>query len=106
MAKASDQIASIIKLYVRELQKNNIDVKKAILFGSYARGLANENSDIDVAIISDSLSGNRFDDRRILVPLRRTIDSRIEPMPFKSKDFSRGGNLIDEIKETGINIPL
>jgi len=27
-------------------------------------------------------------------------------MPFKSKDFSKGGNLIDEIKETGINIPL
>jgi len=70
MAKASDKIASIIKLYVRELQKNNIDVKKAILFGSYAKGSADEDSDIDVAIISDSLSGNRFDDRRILVPLR------------------------------------
>ena len=70
MAKASDKIVSIIKLYVRELQKNNIDVKKAILFGSYARGIADEDSDIDVAIISDSLSGNRFDDRRILVPLR------------------------------------
>jgi len=32
--------------------------------------------------------------------LRRTI----EPIPFRPEDFSKGGNLVDEIKKTGRTI--
>ena len=45
--------------------------------------------------------GDRYSDRRLIVPLRRGIDSRLEPIPFTPDDYAKGGMLIDEIKSTG-----
>lgn len=61
-------------------------------------------SDIDIALISEAFTGDRFEDRRWIVPLRRNIDSRIEPIPFKPEDFNDGGILAEEIKKTGVAI--
>lgn len=91
----------VVKKYLEELERNNIPVQEAIIFGSYAKGGPREESDIDIALISEAFTGDRFEDRRRIVPLRRKIDSRLEPIPFRPEDFSKGGNLIDEIKRTG-----
>lgn len=106
MAAATDTIVGIVRQYLRELSTHDIHVDEAILFGSFVRGTAREESDIDVALVSREFSGNRFDDRRRIVPLRRGIDSRIEPLPFRPEQFADGGNLIDEIKKTGLSISL
>jgi len=79
---------------------------EAIIFGSYAKGNPKEESDIDVALVLPSFTGDRFEDRRKIVPLRRKIDGRIEPIPFKPDDFVSGGNLVDEIKRTGKRIAV
>jgi predicted nucleotidyltransferase len=103
----ADEKASIVELineYIAELEKNQIPIAEAILFGSHARGMASPESDIDVALISDAFTGDRFEDRRRIVPFRRKIDSRIEPIPFKPEDFNDGGILAEEIKKTGITI--
>ncbi|OQY98067.1 MAG: hypothetical protein B6D35_13195 [Candidatus Brocadia sp. UTAMX2] len=42
-----------------------------------------------------SFSGDRFEDRRRIVPLRRNIDNRIEPLPFRPEDFYDGGMLAE-----------
>jgi len=102
----SDSVIETIKKYVNELRNHNIPVQEVILFGSKARGDSREESDIDIAIISDVFSGDRFEDRRRIVPYRRKIDSRIEPIPFSSKSFSESGNLIDEIKKNGIKLTI
>ncbi len=102
MARKAIKAIQIVKRYIAELEKNQIPVKKAIVFGSYARGVAGPESDIDVALISEAFSGDRFEDRRMIVPLRRKIDSRIEPMPFTPGDFDNGGMLAEEIKITGV----
>jgi len=99
-----DSIIDIVKRYIAELERHNIPVSQAILYGSYANRQAREESDIDVALVSEVFTGDRFEDRRRIVPLRRKIDNRIEPMPFTPTGFSDGGNLIDEIKKTGIKI--
>ena len=91
----------VVKKYLEELERNNIPVQEAIIFGSYAKGSPKEESDIDIAIISGAFTGDRFEDRRRIVPLRRKIDSRLEPIPFRPEDFYKGGNLADEIKRTG-----
>ena len=44
-----DKIRSILKKVLK-----NTKVDKAILFGSYAKGSANENSDIDLLIDSNN----------------------------------------------------
>ena len=74
------------------------------MFGSYTKGTPREDSDIDIAVISSAFKGDRYLDRRRIVPLRRGIDSRIEPIPFTPGDYADGGMLIDEIKSTGQEI--
>jgi predicted nucleotidyltransferase len=104
MARKADKVISLVKRYIAELERNQIPVKKAILFGSYVKGRVRAESDIDVALISDVFSGDRFRDRQRIIPLRRKIDSRIEPLPFTSEDFENGGILAEEIKKSGILI--
>lgn len=101
MAITANSIIKVIKEYIKEVEKNNIPIEEAIIFGSQVKGEPKEESDIDIALISSAFTGNRFDDRRGIIPLRRKIDSRIEPIPFRPEDFDRGGVLADEIKRTG-----
>ena len=104
MAKQADKSVQNIIKYIRELERHKIPIRKAVLFGSYAKGLAKPESDIDVALISEVFSGDRFKDRRRIIPLRRNIDSRIEPLPFTPEEFDNGGMLAEEIKKSGIVI--
>lgn len=106
MAIKPDSAIKLIKRYIRELKNNNIPIQKAFIFGSHAKGNPKEESDIDIALVSVAFTGDRFEDRRKIVPFRRKIDSRIEPIPFRPEDFQKGGILIDVIKKTGkaINI--
>ena len=106
MASSTNQAIELVKKYLLILKEKNIPVQKALLFGSYVKGNYREDSDIDLAIVSSIFKGDRFLDRKMIVPLRRGVDSRIEPMPFTPEDFSRGGVLIDEIKKTGQAIHL
>ena len=106
MDTSKNDIVRDIKNYVYELNKNGISVQKVVLFGSWARGQVRENSDIDVALISDSFSGDGFQDRRKIVPLRRKINTKIESIPFNQESFSMGGNLVDWIMRYGEEITL
>lgn len=104
MAVETNAAINVVRKYIQELEKNHIHILEAIIFGSHAKGTAKDESDIDVALISDAFTGDRFEDRRKIVPFRRKIDSRIEPIPFKPEDFHNGGTLAEEIKRTGIQI--
>ena len=106
MAIATDSIVEIVKRYIAELEKNNIKVIEAVLFCSHVRGTTKEESDIDVALVSPDFTGDRFEYRRKIVPLRRNIDNRIEPLPFRPEDFYDGGMLVEEIKKTGMRLNL
>jgi hypothetical protein len=104
MAIIEDSVIKIVKMYIEELEKNGIKISEAVIFGSRTKGVVHDDSDIDIALISDAFTGDRFEDRRRIVPLRRRIDSRIEPIPFRPEDFNDGGMLVEEIKSTGKRI--
>ena len=104
MASSKSLAINLIKKYIVRLKENNISVERVLLFGSYIKGTSREDSDIDIAVISSAFKGDRYLDRRLIVPLRRGIDSRIEPIPFTPDDYAKGGMLIDEIKSTGQEI--
>ncbi len=104
MAITEDSVIKIVKMYIEELEKNGIKISEAVILGSHAKGEVHHESDIDIALISDAFTGDRFEDRRRIVPLRRRIDSRIEPIPFRPEDFNDGGMLVEEIKSTGKRI--
>jgi predicted nucleotidyltransferase len=93
---------NIAKSYVAQLPRE-MAVKKAYLFGSYARGTQSDSSDIDVAIIIGSMN-DIFDLQMEMLRIRRKIDLRIEPHPIKEKDFSPLNPFADEIMRSGIEI--
>ena len=57
-------------------------VKKIILYGSYARGDYNENSDIDIMILTD-LSDEEIEDYRDKI-VSVAFDIELENAPFTS----------------------
>ncbi len=74
-------------------------VKKAYLFGSYAKGEAGENSDIDI-LVESKLRGIRF--YGLLEALTETLEKDIDLIDVR--ELSDDSPLHDEIKETGVLI--
>jgi predicted nucleotidyltransferase len=78
----------------------DIQPTKVLLFGSYSKGLATEQSDMDLAIWADQFTGYRsIDIERI-----STIISKyplLELHPFKSNE--KYNPFMDEILQTGID---
>jgi predicted nucleotidyltransferase len=93
----------ITKKYVDFLRKKNPGIKKVYLFGSYAKGIINVDSDIDLAIVFENLT-DTFDMQVELMKLRRKFDNRIEPHAFRESDFEVSNPLAMEILKTGIEI--
>ena len=78
-------------------------VREAILFGSFANGTNHEDSDIDIAVILDS-SDDIIDTQIEMMKLRRNVDLRIEPHPFRRQDFNDSNPVANEIMKYGIEI--
>ena len=104
MAAIPDSINKTINRYLDLLNKNGIKVVKAILFGSCARGYQSEWSDIDIAIVSDSFSGSRFENRKKIRALTLKVNSSLEVQPYSPDDFSEEDPFVKEIIDTGVQI--
>lgn len=92
-----------VKEYIAFLKKNNYDIRKAYLFGSYVKGNFNEDSDIDLALVMADMS-NGFIMQIELMKISRKFDTRIEPHPFGESDFDASHPFAREILSTGVEI--
>jgi|SRR5680860_367206 len=102
---SNTEAKKIVKKYAEKLRERKYPFSAIYLFGSYAKGTSHKWSDIDVAVISDRLKGNRDKDRFLLWHIRRDVDSMIEPHGFTVKDFQDDCDpMVSEIKKTGIKI--
>ena len=97
-------ILKIIEKYLNELEKNQIHVQRAILFGSYSKGLSHEWSDIDIAIVSDAFEGVRLRDKGKIRRITLSVSSDLAPIPFRPRDFTEDDPFVREILETGIRV--
>lgn len=95
-----------VKRYLKELIKHKIRIEKAYLYGSYARGNYHKDSDIDVIIISKDFQGIGIYDWKRIIPYRRNIDVKIEPIAYKTEDFNDSDPLAVEVMATGEEIKL
>ena len=97
-----DIIDSINKFKV-EIEKR-YNVTAIILFGSYAKGTANEDSDIDIAVVSDDFE-DIYDCMAVLMGMTWDIDARIEPHPITTEDYEKVSNpFVKEVVDTGIKV--
>lgn len=98
------RIMEIIKRYVEKVCEE-YQIKTIILFGSYAKGTEHEDSDIDIAVITDDIKTDRFDEEIKLMQLRWDIDLRIEPHIISISDYENNETpLVVEVKNTGIKV--
>lgn len=98
-------ITQIINSYILYLQKENFEFRKVYLFGSYAKNKQSEYSDIDLAfVIDNSNSIDFFDLQAQMLMLASYIDTRIEPHPISTEDFTTENPLACEIINTGLEI--
>ncbi|MDR1357827.1 MAG: nucleotidyltransferase domain-containing protein [Coriobacteriales bacterium] len=70
-----------------------------ILYGSQARGNATEDSDIDIAVVVDTLDGDILQLESYLYGLGIDIDDRIEPLVFVDGDDPSG--FLRHVRKTG-----
>jgi predicted nucleotidyltransferase len=87
-----------VKQYA-DLVRQNFDVRKIILYGSYSRDAARRDSDIDVAVVLDSVEEDFLTCEARLFRLRREIDARIEPVLLEESNDKSG--FLEEILKTG-----
>ena len=91
------------KEFAEELRQLGINLRQAILFGSFVRNEQRQWSDIDVALVADSFTGFRAEDVRLFVrSLVKHVD--IEPHTFSPEQFTDWNPFVQEIKRTGIVI--
>jgi len=80
----------------------HFDLDSVYLFGSFANDTNREDSDIDVAVVVQNISGDYFAVNPLLWKLRRQVDDRIEPILIDKNNDKSG--FLDEIKRNGIEI--
>ena len=73
------QAIELAKKY-KAMVAERLPLKALYLYGSYSKGNYREDSDIDIAVVVESLSDNYFDDTPLLWKLRRRISNLIEPV--------------------------
>ncbi len=102
MAQIPDTLKSKLDHYLRLLEEQGLSIDQAWLFGSYATGTATEYSDIDIALVSTSFTGNPFIDIELLLDATVKVDGMLENHTF-SPDTS-DNPFFQEIVRTGIRL--
>ena len=103
---ATQEIAiKTVQDFLKDFQKCGLNLRKAILFGSYAKNNQHLDSDIDLALVADEFTGIGFVDIQLFVKVLKHYII-IQPKTFPTKYYLRGDPFIDEINNTGIEIQL
>jgi predicted nucleotidyltransferase len=102
------QAIRVIKEFVHALKREGITIDRIILYGSYVKGHARPDSDIDVAVISKDFGKDRIEEGMTLFRIAGKIDPRLEPVPFSIKMYEDDTwvPLIYEIREKGQELKL
>lgn len=102
MDRINSEVKNIIDDFIKKLEKNDIHIKKGILFGSQVSGSAHTWSDIDIAIFSDDFEGIRHKDREKIRKITLSVSSSLSPLPYNTKDFFEMDPFLEHIVATGV----
>lgn len=107
--KSAQEVMIIVEKLREELQKiYGSRLKGVYLFGSYARGEADEDSDIDVAVVLDRIS-SRFEERERCSKIRAKLSLNdncvINPFFFSENEFKSGNYMLHRnVEKEGISV--
>lgn len=96
-----EQAVRIAERYAYQV-KTLINPMNIILYGSYAKGDAHADSDIDIAVIFDKFEGDYWSTVKKLHELTINIDTRIEPVLLEYSNDPSG--FVQAIQREGLAI--
>jgi predicted nucleotidyltransferase len=91
------------KSFINDCKLNGLTFHKVILFGSVAKGLTHEWSDIDLLLISDQFGDNIFDNLKLYSKINIKYPI-VETHPYPTKYYYEGDAFIKEISKKSIEI--
>jgi len=99
---------AIVQDFVTQIRAKGFPLKKAILFGSFARNEQREWSDIDVALVADEFIGVGYFDLAHFADVKVSHDKfiPIETHTFSTEYFEQGDPFTKEIERTGIEVEI
>jgi predicted nucleotidyltransferase len=107
MALSKDEVIKIVNGFL-ELLRQKHDVRKAYLFGSFAKDMAKDYSDVDLAIVLGSLDKSErspFNEAFAIFHEAQNYNSLLEVICFVQEEFDQDdGALIRRIKKEGIRL--
>lgn len=96
---AQDEVLNIAKEYA-DAVRGIMQTTGVFLYGSHAKGTATADSDIDIAVVVDHISGDYLSTVSKLWSLTRTVNDEIEPVLLIAEDNRSG--FLQTVKRTGI----
>jgi len=105
--KSESEVTEKINKFVELLKQQGVNISKIILFGSYAKGRASPDSDIDVVVVSNQFGQDTAEEMMLLRKIALKVDSHIEPVPLSPDDLSdKYSSFSQEIKRYGIDVGI
>ncbi|MFB6100889.1 MAG: nucleotidyltransferase domain-containing protein [Candidatus Nanohalobium sp.] len=90
----------------KEELKKDIEIEALYLFGSRARGDFREDSDYDIAVVSEDFADMSFPERQeiVLEKARKVTDKPVEILCYTPEEFEKGkeGFMPEIIEKEGI----
>jgi len=105
MAVDYEAVTELAKRYADDVRRV-MPVDKAVLFGSYAKGTADEGSDVDICFFLKSYGGReRVDVMSDMFLLTRGYNlAPFEPIAFETSDLEDDNPFVKEVLRTGREI--
>jgi len=105
MATNIEAVNQLVADYASDV-RNIFPVDKVVLFGSYAKGTATNQSDIDICFFLDNFGGRRRVDiiKELLGLMRKYRGVYFEPIVFPTAEIQNDNPFVKEILRTGIEI--
>ena len=101
--KLPKKIEKLAQRYAIALRSDNLLIKDIYIYGSWAKGNARKDSDIDVCVVSPDF--RKIDPWEYLWSKRLDADTLyIQPVGFTPENFIDESPLVWEIKRTGIKV--
>lgn len=93
----------VIRAIARKIAER-FDVEQIILFGSYASGKADENSDVDLLVVMNTKKrpiDQRYEIYKSLTPIHFALDIVVRSQDDIQRRIPRGDWFLKEVYETG-----
>jgi predicted nucleotidyltransferase len=102
-----EAVKQLVERYANDV-RNVFPVDRVIVYGSYAKGTADEQSDIDVCFFLESFGDKRRIDilKELLGLMHKYKGVYFEPIVFPTTEIQNDNPFVKEILRTGIEVSI